>query len=228
MGTDDKNGVGKWTLNRRKYDIVRPEERRTHWKNSGKNTALRIKMPQISSGVLGRLPWSWTSSWRPNVVRHPSWRLSAICERAETKPAEISTVAVRLDALSLEPILTRPRPLYGALLLPEQTEYAAVLKVSGYANPICLVERLVTDGVIDIIPLCVEVPELGIPIDATTVLDLIEILWRVWPVTDGTAFVSALVVCQEVLDGEKPAEEARKAFLGAALEAGVTVRPDVF
>ena len=79
------------------------------------------------------------------------------------------------------------------------------------------------DGDIDIIPLRVEVRNLGHPIDAITVLDLIEILWRRWPVTDGTAFVAALVMCQEVIDGDRPAEEARLALLDAALEAGVTV-----
>lgn len=80
------------------------------------------------------------------------------------------------------------------------------------------------DGDIGIIPLRVEVRKLGHHIDATNVLDLIEILWRMWPVTDGTAFVLALVVCQEVIDGDRPADEARRAFLEAAQEAGVTVR----
>jgi Protein of unknown function (DUF982) len=78
-------------------------------------------------------------------------------------------------------------------------------------------------GNIDIVPLRVEVHDLRHPVVATTVLDLIEILWGMWPVTEGQAFVSALVLCQEVIDGDRPAEEARRAFLEAALEAGVTV-----
>ncbi|MDE1996162.1 MAG: DUF982 domain-containing protein [Rhizobiaceae bacterium] len=58
---------------------------------------------------------------------------------------------------------------------------------------------------------------------AGTVSELRSILLHYWPVTEGPAFINALVTCQEVLDGSKPAEKAREAFLWAASEAEIAV-----
>jgi hypothetical protein len=45
-----------------------------------------------------------------------------------------------------------------------------------------------------------------------------------WPLEDGTALDRALEVCAEVAAGRKSAEDARRAFLSAAAEAGIHVR----
>jgi Protein of unknown function (DUF982) len=49
-------------------------------------------------------------------------------------------------------------------------------------------------------------------------------LLRRWPVDDGDEFWEAQRVCLAVMEGERPAEDARTAFLKAAAEAGVFVR----
>ena len=45
-----------------------------------------------------------------------------------------------------------------------------------------------------------------------------------WPVDDGDAFYEAQRVCLGVMEGKRPADDAREAFLRAAAEAGVFVR----
>ena len=45
-----------------------------------------------------------------------------------------------------------------------------------------------------------------------------------WPTEDGVALDRALEICAAVLDGKKTDEDARKAFLAAAIEAGIPVR----
>ena len=62
--------------------------------------------------------------------------------------------------------------------------------------------------------------------EAATVTDLVTILLHYWPIADGPAFVNALVVCQEVLDGDKLPEKAREAFVLAAREARIAILPD--
>ncbi|NLS21098.1 DUF982 domain-containing protein [Rhizobium sp. P40RR-XXII] len=42
-----------------------------------------------------------------------------------------------------------------------------------------------------------------------------------WPMEEGNCFLSALLICLDVQRGERPAEEARVAFIAAAVEAGV-------
>lgn len=42
-----------------------------------------------------------------------------------------------------------------------------------------------------------------------------------WPSDDGNRFISALLVCMDVQRGERRPEEARIAFIEAAVEAGV-------
>lgn len=45
-----------------------------------------------------------------------------------------------------------------------------------------------------------------------------------WPTEDGVALDRALLVCAAVAEGKKGDEEARKAFLEAAIEAGIAIR----
>jgi hypothetical protein len=46
-----------------------------------------------------------------------------------------------------------------------------------------------------------------------------------WPEEDGPALDRALLICAEVKQGKRTDEEARKAFLAAAIEAGIAIRP---
>lgn len=45
-----------------------------------------------------------------------------------------------------------------------------------------------------------------------------------WPTEDGDALDRALLVCADVKQGKRTDEDARKAFLAAAAEAGIAVR----
>ncbi|RWX79030.1 DUF982 domain-containing protein [Neorhizobium lilium] len=45
-----------------------------------------------------------------------------------------------------------------------------------------------------------------------------------WPIEDGTALDRALAICAAVDAGKRKPEEARQAFIEAALEAGILVR----
>jgi len=51
-----------------------------------------------------------------------------------------------------------------------------------------------------------------------------ECLLTLWPVDDGKAYNQALADCLAALDGAKPPEVARRAFIKAADEAHVFVR----
>ena len=42
-----------------------------------------------------------------------------------------------------------------------------------------------------------------------------------WPLDEGSCFISALLICMDVQRGERSPEEARVAFIDAAVEAGV-------
>lgn len=46
-----------------------------------------------------------------------------------------------------------------------------------------------------------------------------------WPTEEGAALDRALLVCAAVAEGKKGDEEARKAFIEAALEAGIRIQP---
>lgn len=45
-----------------------------------------------------------------------------------------------------------------------------------------------------------------------------------WPVDRGVEFFEAQRVCLAVMEGDRPAEDARTAFLKAAAEAGIFIR----
>jgi len=51
-----------------------------------------------------------------------------------------------------------------------------------------------------------------------------ECLLTLWPVDDGKAYQQALSECFAALDGQKPPEAARQAFIEAADEAHIYVR----
>lgn len=51
-----------------------------------------------------------------------------------------------------------------------------------------------------------------------------ECLLTLWPVEEGMAYQKALSDCLAALEGEKPPEAARKAFIRAAGEAHIHIR----
>ncbi|MDX3929274.1 MAG: DUF982 domain-containing protein [Shinella sp.] len=51
-----------------------------------------------------------------------------------------------------------------------------------------------------------------------------RVLLTKWPVKEGKAYLRAQKVCLDVMEGKRKPEEARRAFLKAAEEAGVFVR----
>ena len=61
----------------------------------------------------------------------------------------------------------------------------------------------------------------------TTVSSATEASWVLiedWPLEDGVALDKALLICAAVATGKKTAEDARRAFIFAAAEAGLQVR----
>ncbi len=59
----------------------------------------------------------------------------------------------------------------------------------------------------------------------TSTQEAAECLMSSWPVTDGLAFHHALEVCFRVMEGDLAPDMAREAFLHAAEEAAIYVRP---
>jgi hypothetical protein len=47
-----------------------------------------------------------------------------------------------------------------------------------------------------------------------------------WPTEDGPALDKALLVCADVIKGKRTNEDARKAFIAAAVEAGIDIKAD--
>jgi hypothetical protein len=45
-----------------------------------------------------------------------------------------------------------------------------------------------------------------------------------WPTEDGAALEQALLVCADVIKGKRTGEDARKAFIAAAIEAGLDIK----
>lgn len=46
-----------------------------------------------------------------------------------------------------------------------------------------------------------------------------------WPEEDGPALDKALLICAEVRQGKRSDDEARAAFVAAAIEAGIAIKP---
>ncbi|URK88079.1 DUF982 domain-containing protein [Rhizobium sp. RCAM05350] len=60
-----------------------------------------------------------------------------------------------------------------------------------------------------------------------TISNTTEASWAMiedWPLDDAPALDRALGICAEVVEGKRPAEDARKAFLAAAVEAEIAVQ----
>ncbi len=60
-----------------------------------------------------------------------------------------------------------------------------------------------------------------------TIANTTEASWAMiedWPLEDAPALDRALEICAEVVEGKRPAEDARKAFLAAAAEAEIAVQ----
>ncbi|MBN8949695.1 MULTISPECIES: DUF982 domain-containing protein [unclassified Rhizobium] len=60
----------------------------------------------------------------------------------------------------------------------------------------------------------------------TNALDAANCMSDEWPVNGGPAVDEAVLLCLDAVLGKASAEEARRAFLDAAHEAGLSVRPD--
>ena len=61
----------------------------------------------------------------------------------------------------------------------------------------------------------------------TTISNATEASWAMiedWPLDDAPALDRALDICAQVVEGKRPAEDARKAFLAAAAEAEIPVQ----
>lgn len=62
----------------------------------------------------------------------------------------------------------------------------------------------------------------------TTISNTTEASWAMiedWPLEDSALLTRALDTCAAVIEGKQPAEAARKAFIEAALEAGIPIKP---
>jgi hypothetical protein len=76
-------------------------------------------------------------------------------------------------------------------------------------------------------PIKAQVHDLGRYRNADTVSDLASMLLVEWPVqAKGDAFRHALAVCFDAMETQSGASRARKAFVAAAHEAGISVLPD--
>ena len=73
-------------------------------------------------------------------------------------------------------------------------------------------------------PVTVETAKLGKLRVIASTADAARFLLEQWPVDHGPLHLDAREACLAVLDGEKPAEFARDAFVAAAEEAGILVK----
>ena len=72
------------------------------------------------------------------------------------------------------------------------------------------------------VTLALEGPDIFTTIDSTQAA-----AWAMiedWPLEDGPALDHALLVCTEVMDGKRPNDQARPAFLAAAREANLPIK----
>ncbi|MGY5803419.1 DUF982 domain-containing protein [Rhizobium hainanense] len=75
-------------------------------------------------------------------------------------------------------------------------------------------------------PVIVELGGAGHFAIITNALDAANCMSEEWPVSSGPAVDEAVLVCLDAVLGKASAEESRKAFLDAAREAGLSVKPD--
>ncbi|WP_368517082.1 DUF982 domain-containing protein [Rhizobium sp.] len=75
-------------------------------------------------------------------------------------------------------------------------------------------------------PVIVDLDGIGHFAIITNALDAANCMSEEWPVNGGPAMDEAVLVCLDAVLGKVSAQRSRKAFLEAAREAGLTVRPD--
>ncbi|MCJ8053920.1 DUF982 domain-containing protein [Shinella curvata] len=74
-------------------------------------------------------------------------------------------------------------------------------------------------------PITFETATLGKYWTVTSTAEAARALMERWPVTAGPAYEAALRTCLAVMEGKVRPAEARQAFLNAAEEADVFIRP---
>ncbi|HEV7245668.1 MAG TPA: DUF982 domain-containing protein [Shinella sp.] len=75
-------------------------------------------------------------------------------------------------------------------------------------------------------PITFVTPKVGQYLTISNTAEAARVLLDHWPVEHGKALKRAKAACLAVLHGDENPETAREAFLKAAEEAGVLVRPD--
>ncbi|MGV1759045.1 DUF982 domain-containing protein [Rhizobium sp. P44RR-XXIV] len=75
-------------------------------------------------------------------------------------------------------------------------------------------------------PVIVDLDGIGHYAIITNALDAANCMSEEWPVRGGAVVNDAVLVCLDALLGKVSAEESRDAFLEAAREAGLYVKPD--
>lgn len=75
-------------------------------------------------------------------------------------------------------------------------------------------------------PVIVDLDGIGHYAIITNALDAANYMSEEWPVNGGPAVGEAVLVCLDAVLGKASAEESREAFLEAAREAGLYVKPD--
>jgi hypothetical protein len=70
--------------------------------------------------------------------------------------------------------------------------------------------------------LALEEPDQYVTIDNTQAASWAMI--EDWPTEDGAALDQALLICADVIKGKRTGEDARKAFIAAAVEAGLDIK----
>ena len=75
-------------------------------------------------------------------------------------------------------------------------------------------------------PVIVDLDGIGHYAIITNALDAANYMSEEWPVSGGPAVGEAVLVCLDAVLGMASAEESREAFLEAAREAGLYVKPD--
>lgn len=73
-------------------------------------------------------------------------------------------------------------------------------------------------------PISYTSPQTGAFETIASTSEAIAVLRGQWPVVAGKQLRDARKICLEVLEGKRPAVEARRAFIAAAVEANVFVK----
>ena len=69
------------------------------------------------------------------------------------------------------------------------------------------------------LPITVEDPETGAPRTVKTIRQAQSVLHKHWPDTSGSRYRAAEAACDSAMHGQAATDDARKAFIDAAIEA---------